>query len=169
MTSDNNQAQSNSQFVNNGPSYASSNRPSGGGSGSGGAGGPGEDDVVYLSELNWVSALVAGSSLLKVTDLLWPLCFRPSGLTMNTSEKRLPKLDFKSGSTIRRFLSTRSTENRKVSPGYTVTPLRTHRLSRLGSSTSTSEAVSQSTSVVLMRYVSSQSVPGQDHHGEHRV
>ncbi|KAH8084662.1 hypothetical protein HD553DRAFT_31489 [Filobasidium floriforme] len=50
VTSDNNQAQSNSQFVNNGPSYNS--RPPSGPSGSG-AGGPGEDDVVYLAELNW--------------------------------------------------------------------------------------------------------------------
>jgi hypothetical protein len=144
VTSDNNQAQSNSQFVNNGPSYASSNRPSGGGSGSGGAGGPGEDDVVYLSELNWVSLFIAGSSLLKITYLLWPSCSRPySGPTTNTSEKQPPKLDSKSGSTIRHFLSTRSTENRKVSPGYTVTPLRTHKLSRLGSSTSTRNPISQ--------------------------
>jgi hypothetical protein len=53
VTSDNNQAQSNSQFVNNGPSY--NQRQSGPGSGPTGTGGPGEDDVVYLSELNWVS------------------------------------------------------------------------------------------------------------------
>jgi hypothetical protein len=49
VTSDNNQAQSNSQFVNTNTSYGGARQMGQGG----GAGG--DDDVVYLSELNWVS------------------------------------------------------------------------------------------------------------------